>query len=296
MLPPERIHLPFEEPPYRMAMGLVPCPARAWLEVDDRYPAEMAERRNLLATRHAEVFAALPGSEAARREVLDLVVAHLLAHHPAWFRQESGRLRNGLTGEAWDLAAPGCDPLELAGRLVQEDLCLVRPDAAGPLLEAALLCAPSRWRLAEKIGLPLRGVHGPVPGYAARLGAPVDRLMEALRPGRIAMRLNWSVVDDPALFQPVGLPQADPPVTAADAGERLFLRTERQTLRRLDASGAVLFTIRVHSHPLARLADSPGAAARLAAAVRALPVEMQAYKGFPRFGAAMPAWLDAAGG
>ena len=41
-----------------MAMGLVGCHPDELVEIDDRYPAEMAERRELLATRHAEVFAA----------------------------------------------------------------------------------------------------------------------------------------------------------------------------------------------------------------------------------------------
>lgn len=296
-LPAEVVHLPFEDGPFRMAMGLLACPEAEWFELDDRYPAEMAERRDLLATRHAEVFAACPGSEAARAEVLALVAGHLPRHHPHWFRRDGARLHNLLTGERWDLAAPGCDPLELAGRLVQDDLCLIRPDPAGPVLEAAVLCAPSRWRLAEKIGRPLLAVHGPVPLYAERLGAPVDRFMQHLKPGRIALRMNWSVVDSPALFQPGGKhrTQRDTGITAANAGERLHLRTERQTFRRLPQAGSVLFGIRVHSTPLARIAGIPGAAARLAAAVRALPEPMQVYKSLPVYRDALLDYLDTAG-
>jgi dimethylamine monooxygenase subunit A len=242
------------------------------------------------------VFAACPGSETARAEVLALLAAHLPQRFPDWFRREGARLHNVLTGERWDPAAPPCDPLELAGRLVQEDLCLVRSDADGPVLAAAVLCAPSRWRLTEKIGGPLLQVHAPVPLYAERLGAPVDRFMGQIKPGRIALRMSWSVVDDPALFQPGGKHRTehDPAVTAANAGERLHLRTERQTFRRLPMSGAVLFTIRVHSYSLARIAAIPGAAARLAGAVRALPAEMGAYKSLPVFRDALLAYLAAA--
>lgn len=295
MLPPETIHLPFEAGPFRMAMGLVSCPPSELIELDDRYAAEMAERRLLLAERHGEVFAACPGSEGARGEVLDLLAAHLPARYPAWFRREGDGLLNLLTGDAWDLSALPCDPLELAGRLVQEDLCLIRPDADGPVLEAAVLCAPSRWRLTEKIGRPLLAIHAPVPFYAERLGAPVDRFMRHLRSGRVAMRLNWSVVDDPALFQQGGKHRTDrdPSITEANAGQRLHLRVERQTLSRLPLSGAVLFTIRVHSYPLARIAALLGAAAGLAEAVRALPPEMGAYKSLPAFREALLAYLDA---
>jgi dimethylamine monooxygenase subunit A len=293
-LPPETIHLPFEDGPFRMAMGLLACPEPDWIELDERYPAELAERRGLLTTRHADAFAAIPGSEAARAEVLAMLAAHLPARYPAWFRRDGHRLHNALTGEDWDLAAPPCDPLELAGRLVQEDLCLVRPEPDGPVLEAALLCAPSRWRLAEKIGLPLLAVHAPVPLYAERLGRPVDRFMGQLKPGRIALRMNWSVVDDAALFQLGGKHRTavDAGITTANAGARLHLRTERQTFRRLPRSGRVLFTIRVHSYPLARIAALPGAAPRLAAAVRALPEAMGTYKSLPAYCDALLTWLE----
>ena len=53
-----------------MAMGLTSSPAADWIELDDLYVAEMAERRALLADRHGEVFAALPVSDDARQEVL----------------------------------------------------------------------------------------------------------------------------------------------------------------------------------------------------------------------------------
>ena len=299
-LPPEVLHLPFEAGSFRMAMGLQACPPDELIELDDRYPAEMAERRALLTERRNDVFAACPGSEGARAAVLARLADHLPARFPDFFRREGAVLHNRLTGEAWDLDHPACDPLELAGRLVQEDLCIIRLDTGGPVLDAAVLCAPSRWRLADKIGRPLLAIHGPVPSYAERLGAPVDRLMGQIRPGRVALRRNWSVVDDPSLFQPGGKYRTarDPAITAANVGTRLHLRTERQTLSRLPGTGSdpeqgdVLFTIRVHSYPLARVAAVPGAAARLAEAVRAMPDAMAAYKSLPVFRDALLAFLE----
>jgi dimethylamine monooxygenase subunit A len=102
------------------------------------------------------------------------------------------------------------------------------------------------------------------------------------------------VMDDPTLFQPTGKWRTahDATITQQNAGERLYLRVERQTLRRLPVSGAVLFGIRVHVYPLARAVTSPEAAAILAEAVRALPVEMAHYKSLPMFQEALLAWLD----
>ena len=294
-LPAEVVHKSFEAGPYRMAMGLITLPETAWFEIDACYPAEMAERRRLLDTRRDEVFATLPQSDAARREALDEVVANLTAHHPAWFDRDGARLHNRLTGETWDLAEPPCDPLELAGRLVQEDLCLIQLDDAGPLLTAAVLCFPTRWVLAEKLGRPLAEVHGRVPFYGDRLARPVDRFMAHVKPGHVAARLNWSVIDDPALFQPSGKWRRshNDAVTADNAGERLFLRVERQTLRRLPSSGAVLFGIRVHVYPLGQTIATPALAGELADAVRALPEATAHYKSILSIRDALLGWLDA---
>jgi hypothetical protein len=292
-LPRQAVHLPFEPGPYRMAMDLVAVPEADWFEIDDRYHSDMAERRRLLSTAHADVFAATPSSGAARQEALELIVAALTTYHSDWFNRDATTLRNHLTGEVWETTA--LDPLELAGRLVQEDLCLIQNSDKGPVFTAAVLCFPSRWRLLDKIGRPLTAVHGPVPLYADRLARPVDRFMRHLKPGHIASRLNWSLLDDPALFQPGGKFRVDggDDITNRNAGRKVFLRVERQTLRRLKVTQAVLFGIRVHVYPLDQVIDRPDRAAALEAAVRALPAEIQHYKSLLPFRDALLAWLDA---
>ncbi len=84
-LPPETVYLPFEAGPYRMAMALTTCPPDELVEIDERYPAEMAERRALLAGRHGEVFAACAGSDAARAETLQHLAALLPRRYPGCF-------------------------------------------------------------------------------------------------------------------------------------------------------------------------------------------------------------------
>ncbi|NKB16116.1 MAG: DUF3445 domain-containing protein [Sphingomonadales bacterium] len=55
-------------------------------------------------------------------------------------------------------------------------------------------------------------------------------------------------------YQPTGRPeQIFAGLTPENAGERLFIRCERQTLRRLPKSGAILFTIGVYVEALSRL-------------------------------------------
>ncbi len=278
-------------------MDLVTEPESDWFEIDDQYLAEMAEKRRLVATVPADVFAATPQSDDAREEALALIVTSLTTHHPDWFSRDSTTaLQNHLTGESWTIRSS--DPLQLAGQLVQEDLCLIQNNEAGPVFTAASLCFPSRWRLRDKIGKPLAAVHGPVPLYAKRLASPVDRFMRNLKANHIVSRMNWSLLDDPALFQPGGKwrVEACADITPQNAGQRIFLRVERQTVRRLPLTQAVLFGVRVHVYPLDRAIDRPDRAAALAHAVRALPVETELYKSLPPFKQALLMWLDAGAG
>jgi hypothetical protein len=157
-----------------------------------------------------------------------------------------------------------------------------------------VLCFPNRWRLSDKLGRPMMAIHGPVPSYAERLGKPVDRFIGLLAPDRPVWRLNWSLTDDPTLFQPVGhgRRETDPDITPENSGARIFLRVERQTLRRLPHTGAVLFTIRTHQRPLEALADRPHELARLAEAVRGLPEDTARYKSITPFREALLAYLN----
>jgi hypothetical protein len=176
---------------------------------------------------------------------------------------------------------------------VQEDLCLLAAADDGPYrLVAATLCSPARWRLADKIGRPLAAIHAPVPGYAEALERPVDRFFGRLAAERPVWRLNWSLFDDPTPFQPADRP-LKAAIDAATAGERLFLRVERQTLRRVQRTGAVVFTIRTHVTRLDRAIATRASAAELAALVRALPEATRRYKQIAPVAAPLLAWLDA---
>jgi dimethylamine monooxygenase subunit A len=286
-------YLPFDGGRFRLMMGLMPLPPAEWIECDSDLARDLAAKRKLLETRFAEVFAALPEAEAPAAELLRLLVDHLLQHQGSVFSRQGDQLFNAATGERWDLAQSALHPLDLAGRLVQEDICLMQRDAAGETyrLIGASLCSPARWRLADKIGRPLGAIHEPVPGYAEKLQRPVDRFFAALLPDKPVWRLNWGIVDDPAPFQPVAT-RAAVAATADRAGELLWLRVERQTLRRLPESGAVVFTIRTHITRLDAAIRLPRAAADLAAALREMPEATRRYKHIAPILPALLGWLD----
>jgi hypothetical protein len=283
---------PFLEAPWRLAMGIKALDLQAWIEVDEHFVDQLAERRRLLAERKAEVLAALPESWAGQEELLALLLDHLPARFPDHYRRLDGRIDNRATGERFDLEAWRAAPLELAGRLVQEDLCLMQRGEDGYRLVAAALCFPAHWRLADKLGRPLRAIHGPVPGFGERLAAPVDRFFANIQVERPVWRLNWSLVDTPTLFLPPEHRGQAREAAAARPGEELWLRVERQTLRRLPRSGDVVFGIHTYVAPLAEAVDSTEAAQALAARIREMPEPMARYKSIWPVREPLLAWLD----
>lgn len=295
-LPKARNYVAYQPGRSQLAMGLFALNLAEWIEVDEHMPAELAEKQRLLAKHHAQVFAALPQAVLGSEETLKLLTEHLPVHFPQIYQMEGSNFANKATGEIWDLTQSKLHPLELAGRLVQEDLCLMGRNPATGLyqLTGACLCFPTRWNLLEKIGQSLGNIHTPVPRYDSRLELPMDRLFDRLKENKPVWRLNWSVLDNPALFQPAGHGKTGyaTTITAENAGERLWLRTERQTLRRLPASRDILFTIRIYIQPLSALNHQPENAARLAKALKGMDEDMRVYKSLSPILDAAVAWLE----
>ena len=290
--------LPFDGKPHRWTMGLRPLALENWLWLDGRYDKEVALRRELLSQRRDEVFQACPEAQAASTEVLELVLVFLEKKHLERFQQiqEDKSLAPGQT--TFEMAVRALHPLELAGRLVQEDLCVMQAvpddfeDAREYHLTAAALCFPTRWNLREKIGHPMSEIHDPVPGYREQINAPVNQFMRRLTPEKPMWRINWSLNENSTLFQPGGhgVLEAAPHLTSENAGTEVFLRLERQTLRRLPMTSAILFTIRILQCPLEELNDSE--AHQLAQTLRYWPEDLRIYKSFPVYGPAVLSYLE----
>jgi len=264
---------PATSPPF-VRMGTRALGGGAWLLDGPDVPAQLAEKRRVLTAHHDVVVAALAGTEPAAAELLDLVHRHVA------------------------VLPSGSDlhPIDAAARLVAEDLCLLVPGNGGGgwVLGAGSVCFPSHWRVTEKLGLPLAAVHAPVPDYAAELAGRVDRFLDKLRAGRGVVRRNWTVHTEPDLYAPDLPPPPDPPITPDEAGRRLWLRSERQTLTRLPRTGAIVFTIRTQQVRLAAVATHPDLRARLARAVAAWPPHQVAYRGGESTRGLLLAWLQGA--
>lgn len=212
--------------------GIVPL-AGDWLVRDEAFAGQMAERDRLIGGQAGLVHGLLPAGRAAADELYALVLGKLETDG-GYKPDASSMLRpDGVRVELRPDA-----PLATLGRLVQADLCLMQDGAGEHVLTGAVLCFPASWTLAQKIGKPLTGIHGPVAVYDGGMARRVQRLFDAVRVESPLMRFNALVYDDPTLHQPrlEGVERPRPV-------ERLYLRSERQCLVRLPQTGAVLFAI-----------------------------------------------------
>ncbi len=287
--------LPLTPGPPWVTMGVRGIDDEAWLVTDDDF-ARQIEHKAVLTAAGEDVFRAEPGTEPAGEETLALVSAWVAAHGSSAARaalaasEADGRAR-AADGVATPASPAGGHPLLRAALLVQEDLCVMAERDGASCLVAGAVHFPSHWRLGEKMGLPMARIHGPVRHYAAELERRADRFFARLAPGRIVVRRNVSVHDHDDLFRP------EPPETYEDFdGDfgRLWLRSERQTLRRLPTSGAILFTIKTQQCPLPLVRLDRSVAAGLAARLRAIRIDHEADGVAAHAPSGVAEWLEAA--
>jgi hypothetical protein len=298
---------PYQGGAFRWRLGLRALDLVDWIQIGPAYERDLAAKRDVLARHPSTVLSVVAGIQDEASEVLRALLDHLTKRWPQWFTLDNGTITNLRAGETFVLDG-GCDtaqpaslhPLDIAGRLVQEDLVVLVERAGGLVVGGGSVCFPNRWDLASKLGLRLVDVHAPVSRLNDQLGGSVDTFFERLRPDRSFWRLGWSVLDTGELYQPTdGTAPPIDPLPGVDraverwAGERLFLRVERETFRRFPDTRCVLFTLRTYVRPLAHLAERPHDALRLAEALRAMPADVADYKKVAGLTPSAVSWLDA---
>jgi hypothetical protein len=247
---------------FRWRLGVRPLDLHDWIELGPDADAAIASKSQLNAEHPDTVFAVLDGIEPESDEVAAELLDHLRRRWPE---------RYGDAG-----LDPDLHPLDAAARLVPEDLVLLVERDGRLVFGGGSVCFPNRWDLRSKLGLTMAGVHAPVDRLNDQLEEPIDAFFDRLTPQRSFWRLGWGILDTPDWYTPLDGTAGPRP---ADPGpDDLFLRVERETLRRMPVTGAVLFTIRTYVTPIPDVAADSDVAQRLADSVDALPDDVRGYK------------------
>lgn len=242
-LPPEV----FAGKPYKVTMGLRALDMSTWLDPDPQDP-QLAYRRQLLSERRDEVFGAVADSQRACR----LVAAQVAR----WVGVE----------------LPGAEhPLVEAALLVRDDLCVLEDRAGQWQLVAGVVCFPSHWRLADKLGRDVLTIHDPVPGYRQTLGPATVKAFGSIAAHGPRWRVNVTLVKDAELFQPHSSTN-----DSHRPGPDSYLRVERQCL--VPVADVIAFTIRTTVVPVRELTRAQSSA--VLASASQTPPELAVYRGW----------------
>lgn len=255
---------------FRHRVGVKPLDLANWFVRDEEWEPTLAMKRELIEQRRGSVVAFRDDAHEVAQEAAELVLE--------WVGKSTTR--------------SGVDALVDAALAVPDDLTVLRSipvDGCEQLpFVAGVVCSPSRWRLTEKIGLDMLAVHKPVALYAEHIGAAVDTTLTRLTPEKPIWRSNWTLEDHPALFQP-----QSPERPLVGHPSELWIRIERETLRRLPRTRGILFTIRGFQEPLSTYVQrGPVVVRNLRELVARLPDSLARYKSVYDYRAATISWLD----
>ena len=230
---PLQSRLPYDFRDQRPLPGIRPTRVEDWLDQDDAYAGQMAERDRLLRINRDSVVVMDASATSAAIELLDMIVALLGASQQDRYRRPDGI----------EVPIDHTDPMATLARLVQEDLCILQKRGDEHVLTAAALCFPAGWTLAEKFLKPLVRIHVPIERYDANVAKRVQRLFDGVQAGRPLWRFNALWYDQPNLHQPrLERDKQDRPSSRTGR----YLRSERQIVLRLPQSDAVVFSIHTY--------------------------------------------------
>ncbi|KAJ4396027.1 hypothetical protein N0V93_000243 [Gnomoniopsis smithogilvyi] len=290
-------------PKYNVTMGLRSVQFDDWIQLDNHYPRYHADKARRIAERGDRCCHTAPEAYPAAVELLEELTEYLPARYPSMFRRTAVGLDNLWSGETFNVIERPLkeNPITMCARLVQDDLALMleRPDGQYYLLSGAILL-PGFWRLEDKVGMPLSEIHtsGDVPQYKEKLERGMMNFFRRLKCEDMYARNNYfiQVDDDLAWSWSIGSENSSSigwnTAEKNRAVEHHHYRSERQTLRRLPKTGAVLFTVRTYFHPITEIAQEDFVPGRLASGIRSWGSDVQRYKGAEKYKEVLLEYLD----
>ncbi|KAJ4011961.1 hypothetical protein NW752_004355 [Fusarium irregulare] len=290
-------------PHYQVTMGLRTCPVEEWIELDNHFPKYHADKAARIAERGTKCVDTHPDAYPAAIELLQELADYLPARYPSLYERTSVGIKNKWSGEDFNIVERPLaeDPMAICARLIQDDLAIMveRPDGQYYLLAGAILLA-GFWRLSDKFGMSLSDIHtsGDVPHFREKLETGMCKFFKRLRPETVYNRNNYFLQVDDSLAWSWSIGSEDAPSVSWSTAEKdkaiehHMFRSERQSLRRLPKTGAVVFTIRTYFHPVTDIAKEDYVPGRLASAVRSWDDKVANYKGRAKYGDVLLEYLD----
>lgn len=279
---------------YNVTMGIRNMVWQDWIELDSEWEKYHQTKLQRVKERGGELYETGEKARDAVYELLDEFKRYLPNRYPKLFKQTDIGLDNLETGESHDFrpSLTGEDPILIAAKLTQDDLAVMMEDEDGEyVLEAGAIILAGFWRFRDKYKMKLNMIHssGDVPEFETKLKTGMHKFFLRLTCDKPVVRNNYFIQTDDNLgwSESIG-PESQENVgwyTANEAVDvsKLYFRSERQSLRRLPKSGAIIFTVRTYFLPIVELCKEPYIPRRLLNGINSWKEDVEEYKGYAKY-------------
>ena len=240
---------PFNGERGRLRLGLKPIELSEWLQFESDLTARIEQKKQLVISEAERVLCALPDSIAAQQEYLDVLLTHIKQFHSSIYEIAGESVISKKDSSNYMYSDYQSNPLELASYLIGDDICLLEEESGDYKLVAASVCAPTWWDLPEKMGKPLASIHAPIKNLEEKIGQMIRHFMKNLKVNDCYQRANWFLFTRPELCifpNSFDFNTDMSNVNIDNIESNLFLRSERQTFRRLPTTNHIAFGIKVY--------------------------------------------------
>ncbi|ODQ79778.1 hypothetical protein BABINDRAFT_13394 [Babjeviella inositovora NRRL Y-12698] len=180
-------------------------------------------------------------------EFLDAMRDFLPERYPSLFVRTTPGLDNIVTGEKVDFTSHPLkeNPMVMAAKSVQDDLVIMIEEDGQYYSKAGVIMLTDFWRLKDKLGITMSAIHtsGDDLKYNERNNYFIQTDDD----------IAWSSAIGAEDSAEIGWCTAD----VAKTAEQLYFRSERQSLRKLPRTGAVVFIIHTYFLPIPKLCVEP---------------------------------------
>ncbi|ODV80869.1 uncharacterized protein CANTADRAFT_47411 [Suhomyces tanzawaensis NRRL Y-17324] len=287
---------------YNVTMGIRNMEWDNWIELDNEWELYHNEKLRRIQERGTELYETSNQATDAAYELLDEFKRFLPHRYPKLFKETAVGLDNLVTKESFDFTKGGKeDPILIAAKLVQDDLAIMMEDEEGNyLLQSGAIILAGFWRFRDKYKMSLNEIHtsGDVPQYNEKLKTGMTRFFTRLTSEKPVVRNNYFIQTDDNLGWSHSIGEEDSENvgwnTAVPASiiDQLYFRSERQSLRRLPKSGAVVFTIRTYFVPIVKLCKEPYIPRRLLNGISTWSGDVEEYKGYSKYADVLLPYLE----
>lgn len=282
---------------YFFTMGIRSMDWTSWIELDNEWMKFHNRKLERIEERGHEVLGTQDDVWDAAIEWLMELRNFLPTRYPSLFVKTEKGMNNIVTGEVFEfIDIPKSefkkDPMEMAALMLQDDIAILKEDENGQyILKGGAIMLAGFWRLKDKINLPLSAIHttGDVPKYNEKLKKPMEKFFSRLTCDKPVVRNNyfiqtdddlaWSSSIGPEDIDAVGWNTAGP---ATDIN-KIYYRSERQSVRRLPLTGCIAFTIRTYFLPMTKMCQEPYIAKRLLDGILSWDDDVKRYRGYEKF-------------